>query len=123
MGGLTLHTVLHVLGKQSPHDLCRHLTHVELLGEPEEVGVRRRLEQKGGAASRVKVGGARSSLVEDRCVRVAVLLNDGHDQHDEFGPEVQVLDTGALFLQGNLLLVLVGVGGRGQKSGQAPPPL
>lgn len=56
------------------------------------------------------MGGASSSLVEDGCVGVAVLLNDGHDQHDEFRPEVQVLDTGSLFLQGNLLLVLGGVG-------------
>lgn len=121
-GGLTLHAVLHVLGKKSPHDLCRHLAHVQLLGEPEEVGRRRTLEQKRGAANRLKVGGAGSSLVEDGCVGIAVLLNDRYNQHDEFGPEVQVLDTRALFLQWNLLLVLGGVGSRGQKSGQAPPP-
>lgn len=106
MRGLTLHAVLHVLGKQSPHDLSRHLAHVQLLREPEEVGGRRTLEQKREAANAARVGGASSSLVQDRCVGVAVLLNDGHDQHDEFGPEVQVLDTRALFLQGNLLLVL-----------------
>lgn len=68
----------------------------------------------------MRVGGAGSSLVEDGCVGVAVLLDDGHNQHDEFGPEVQVLDTGSLFLQGDLLFVLGGVEGKGQKSGQAP---
>lgn len=68
------------------------------------------------------MGGAGSSLVEDGCVGIAVLLNDRYNQHDEFGPEVQVLDTRTLFLQWNLLLVLGGVGSRGQKSGQAPPP-
>lgn len=59
----------------------------------------------------MRVGGAGCSLVEDGCVGVAVLLDDGHDQHDEFRPEVQVLDAGALLLQGNLLLVLVSVEG------------
>lgn len=70
------------------------------------------------------MGGAGSSLVEDGCVGVAVLLNDGHDQHYEFGPEVQVLDTGALFLQGNLLLVLGGVGEQRSEvtPGSAPLP-
>lgn len=74
--------------------------------EPDEVCRKRTLEQKGGAANEVKVGGASSSLVKDGCVGVAVLFNDGHNQHDEFGPEVQVLDTGSLFLQGNILFVL-----------------
>lgn len=37
-GELTLHSVFHVLGKQGPHDLCRHLPHVQLLGEPEGWG-------------------------------------------------------------------------------------
>lgn len=46
------------------------------------------------------------SLVEHRCVGVPVLFDDGDNEHDEFGPEVQVLDARTLLLQGQLLLVL-----------------
>ena len=42
-------------------------------------------------------------LVEHGRVGVAVLLNDGHDEGNEFGPEVQVLDAGARLLWRNLL--------------------
>lgn len=45
-------------------------------------------------------------LVEHGCVGVPVLLNDGDDEHDEFGPEVQVLDARTLLLQRDLVLVL-----------------
>lgn len=46
------------------------------------------------------------SLVQHRCVGIPVLLDDRDDEHDEFWPEVQVLDAGTLLLQGQLLLVL-----------------
>lgn len=71
----------------------------------------------------MRVGGAGCSLVKDGCVGVAVLFDDGHDQHDEFRPEVQVLDAGALLLKGNLLLVLVGVEGKRSEVKLSSAPL
>lgn len=50
----------------------------------------------------------RCSLVQHRCVGIPVLLDDRDNEHDEFWPEVQVLDAGTLLLQGQLLLVLGG---------------
>lgn len=46
------------------------------------------------------------SLVQYRCVGVSVFFNDGNNEHDEFGPEVQILNAWTLFLQRKLLLVL-----------------
>ena len=60
-------------------------------------------------------------LVETRSVGVLVLLDDGHDQGDEFGPEVQVLDAGPLLLGGDHpLLGLGGGGGTQGKEHQGP---
>ena len=49
----------------------------------------------------------RNSLVDDGCVGGLVLLNDGHDEGDEFGPEVQALDAGLLLCRRRLLLLLL----------------
>lgn len=43
------------------------------------------------------------SLIKARSVGVFVLLYDGDDQGDEFGPEVQVLGVGALLIWGDRL--------------------
>lgn len=40
----------------------------------------------------------RDSLIEARSVGVFVLLYDGDNERDEFGPEVQVFDAGTLFI-------------------------
>lgn len=45
-------------------------------------------------------------LVEHRCVGVPVFFYDRNDEHDEFGPKVQVLDAWTLLLQRNLLFAL-----------------
>lgn len=45
-------------------------------------------------------------LVEHRCVRIPVFFDDGHDEHDEFGPEVQVLDARTLLFQRQLFFIL-----------------
>lgn len=41
---------------------------------------------------------SRDSLIKARCIRVFVLLYDGDDEGDEFGPEVQVFDAGTLLI-------------------------
>lgn len=45
------------------------------------------------------------SLVDDWAVGVLVLFDDGHDEGDEFGPKVQVLEARALLLRLSLLLL------------------
>lgn len=45
------------------------------------------------------------SLVEAWRVGILILLDDGHDECDQLGPEVQVLDAGALLLRGDLPLL------------------
>jgi hypothetical protein len=50
-------------------------------------------------------GATTHSLVEAGCVGVLVLLDDGHDEGDQLGPEVEVLDAGALLLWGDLPLL------------------
>lgn len=45
------------------------------------------------------------SLVEAGGVGILVLLDDGHDEGDKLGPEVEVLDAGALLLRRNLPLL------------------
>lgn len=40
----------------------------------------------------------RDSLIKARSVGVFVLLYDGDDEGDKFGPEVQVLGAGALLV-------------------------
>lgn len=71
-----------------------------------------------------------SSLIEAGCVGVLILLDDRHDEGDELGPEIQVLDARALLLWGDLpLLGLKGGkgsvhssrGGRGA-AGHTPAP-
>ena len=44
------------------------------------------------------------SLVDDGGVRRAVFVDHRHHERDELGPEVQVLDGGALLLAGQVLL-------------------
>ena len=56
--------------------------------------------------------GFKNILVETRSVGVLVLLDDGDDQGDEFGPEVQVLDAGPLLLRGHHPLLGLGGGHR-----------
>lgn len=41
---------------------------------------------------------SRDSLIKARSVGVFVLLYDGDDESDEFGPEVQVFDAGTLLI-------------------------
>lgn len=36
-GALTLHCILHILGKQIPHHFSADFTHIQLLGKPSEV--------------------------------------------------------------------------------------
>ena len=36
VGGLTLHCILHILGKQIPHHFSADFTHVQFLGKPGE---------------------------------------------------------------------------------------
>lgn len=40
----------------------------------------------------------KDSLIKARSVGVFVLLYDGDDKGDEFGPEVQVFDAGTLLI-------------------------
>ena len=42
---------------------------------------------------------SRNSLIKARSVGVFVLLYDGDDEGDEFGPEVQVFDAGTLLIR------------------------
>lgn len=42
-----------------------------------------------------------NSLVEAWSVGILIFLDDGHYESDQFGPEVEVLDAGALFFWGN----------------------
>lgn len=37
-------------------------------------------------------------LIKAKCVGIFVLLYDGDNQGDEFGPEVQVFDAGTLLI-------------------------
>lgn len=45
----------------------------------------------------------RDSLIKARSVGVFVLLYDGDDEGDEFGPEVEVLDAGTLLIRRDCL--------------------
>lgn len=47
--------------------------------------------------------GFRDSLIKARSIGVFVLLYDGNDESDEFGPEVQVFDAGTLLFWRNCL--------------------
>lgn len=40
----------------------------------------------------------RNILVQARSVGVLILLDNGDDQCDEFGPKIQILDAGSLLL-------------------------
>lgn len=60
------------------------------------------------------------SLVEAGGVGVLVLLDDGHYEGDQLGPEIQVLDAGALLLGGHLpLLGLEGTWRHGSEGSRA----
>ncbi len=45
----------------------------------------------------------RDSLIKARSVGVFVLLDDGDNEGDEFGPEVQVFDAGTLLIRRDCL--------------------
>lgn len=46
----------------------------------------------------VKEKKCRNILVQAGSVRVLILLDNGDDQCDEFGPKIQILDAGSLLL-------------------------
>lgn len=57
------------------------------------------------------------SLVQAGCVGVLVFLDNGDNQGDELGPEIQVFDAGALLLGGHIaFLSLEGWGHSGDFS-------
>lgn len=52
-------------------------------------------------------GHGRFLLIQYWGIRILVLLYDGNYQSDEFGPEVQVPDTGTLFLRRKILIFVL----------------